>query len=154
MSPSFKLYVVTPASELPDSDLGALFYTSGRTPLHGGRPENLHFIFGPWPAGQGEWLADQVGWPAGHLPEIYLAGQLSAFQLFTAVRIFFAKYLPLRGIFWEGNLASISLPFYTLSCLFKGLPSSFARVRKIPLKSLSSFASISIAKSSKNSPSV
>ena len=150
MSPSFKLYVVAPASVLPISDLGALFYTHGRTPLHGGRPAIFIFIFGPWPAGQGEWLADQVGWPAGHLPESSLAGQLSAFQPIPAVRIFLAKYPSIRGIFWEGMLGCNSLPFYTFSSLFEGLASSFARVAQFLLKNTSPKTSIFLFKNPKN----
>ena len=117
---------MAPASVLPNFNLGSLFYTLGRTLLYGGRPEILEFIFGAWPAGQGEGLADQVGWPAGHLAENHLAGQLLAFQLIPAVRIFLPKYLPIRGIFWEGKLGCFALPFYTLFCLFKGTKGSFA----------------------------
>ena len=151
----FRCNVVTPASVLPHSDHGTLFYTHGRTPKSGGRPVIVVFIFEPllqvqccvscfrvanfrpwnlvlhtwedtkkwwsatnstfhfcpWLAGHGRWLAGHGGWLAGHLQEIHLAGQLSAFEHFTAVQLFFPKYLSIRGIFWEGKLGCIPSPF-------------------------------------------
>ena len=47
LSPSFQLYVVAPASVLPNFNLGSLFYTSWRTQKEGGRPEIIQFIFEP-----------------------------------------------------------------------------------------------------------
>ena len=120
LSLSFKFYVVTLVSVLPDSSLGSLFYTLGRTLTHGGRSEIFLFIFGSWPAGQGEWLADQVGWPAGHLPEIYLAGQLSAFQPFPAVRIFFKISRASGGYFGRECLDAIPSPFTPFLPYLKG----------------------------------
>ena len=120
LSLSFKFYVVTLVSVLPDSNLGALFYTHGRTPRSGGRPANLHFIFGPWPAGQGEWLADQLGWPAGHLPEIHLAGQLSAFHLFTAVQLLFEISHPSGGYFGRESLDAFPSPFTPFLAYLRG----------------------------------
>ena len=102
LSLSFKLYVVTPASELPDSDLGALFYTHGRTLLHGGRPANFNFIFGHgrparvsgWPTRWGGRPAtsQKVPWPASFLLS-------SPFQLSS----YFLKYLPHPGDILGGN---------------------------------------------------
>ena len=117
---SFKFYVVTLVSVLPDSNLGALFYTPGRTPRSDGRPENLDFIFGTWPTGQGEWLADQLGWPAGHLPEIHLAGQLSAFHLFTAVQLLFKISLSSGGYFGRESLDAFPSPFTPFLVLLRG----------------------------------
>ena len=174
LSPSFKLYVVAPASVLPISDLGTLFYTSGRTQKSGGRPAIVDFIFEPllqalccdscfrvarfqpwglvlhiwedtkkwwsarkfqlhflgWLAGHGRWLAGHGGWLAGHLAENHLAGQLSAFQLSTAVRIFLQISPPSGGYFGRESLDALPSPFTPCFAYLKEPKAPLPRLQK------------------------
>ena len=131
LSLSFKLYVVAPASELPDSDLGALFYTHGRTPLHGGRPAIFILIFGHgrparvsgWPTRWGGRPAtsQKVPWPASFLLS-------SSFQL---SRYFFKISPPSGGYFGRERLPPFPSPFTSFLAYLKGWTAPLPRLENL-----------------------
>ena len=144
---------MTPVSQLPNYNHGALFYTPRRTPRCGGRPLTFCSIFGHGRPAMGS------GWPTSGVagrPSSRKGGgrPASCFSTLYSCPAVFPKYPSLRGIFWEGRLVCISLPFTPPFGPFKGMASFFSRVRTIDLKTSSSKAFISIAKKLKNSPSV
>ena len=102
----------------------------GRTPICGGRPENLFAHYAPWPAGHG-------GWPAGHLQLQNLAGLAPQGEYIPAVYLFFPQKTCIRGTTFGGKLDPFSPhffpPFLPHFCLHNRASSSVLRVGKIAL---------------------
>ena len=97
-----------------------------------------------------------VGWPAGHLQEKCLAGQLSAFEPFTAVQLLFKISLSSGGYFGRESLGAFPSPFTPFLAYLRGWTAPSLGLQKFisraslplppfsPPKTLKSFKSLAL----------